>query len=80
MLACAEADDASDFVPECCEPPPFWVVAPEELALLAFAVDCGDAGGALPAALELPLLAPVPEAPVEPVVVAVVCCWGGELF
>jgi hypothetical protein len=78
-LACVGADDAPDVVPECCEPPLFWAVAPEELVPLGFPLGCGDAGAVLSAALELPLLLlSAPEAPADPLGAAVVCCWVGD--
>ena len=77
-LPWAEPDDVPDVLPDGCEPPPFWLVAPDELPLLAFSVGCAGAEVVLLAALELPLLSLLPEAPVDPVVAAVACCWAGD--
>jgi hypothetical protein len=75
-LPCAEADDAP--VLGCCEPPPLWVVAPEELVPLPVPVGCGDVDTVLLAALEPALLPSFPEAPADPVEGAGVCCWAGD--
>ena len=67
-------DDAPDLVPDCREPPPLCAVVLEELTPLDFPAGCGGADTALPAALELPLLASLAEAPAGAVAAAVVCC------
>ena len=77
-MPCGEADDAPDVVFGCCEPPPFWVVAPDELVPLPVPDGCGGADTVLLAVLEPALLPPLPEAPADPVEAAAVCCWAGD--